>query len=267
MSETFERLMLCGDTHGDMPHLRWLIEQADALDADGGTTQMVQLGDFGFVWSSMAKVQMLSEYLEAHDRDLWFIDGNHEGFDLLGSLANLNATEPCPIAPRVTYLPRGATFEWAGKRFLTFGGAVSVDQAARTPGIDWWPEEVITDRQVQRVIDSGATADVVLSHDVPWVAGPLSDHLMDLVDYKLDRASKGNRTRLAQVVEAVGARMVIHGHYHLRYEAKAHGVALVGLGCNYHRHDSYTVLHAADQSPCPSQPRSSSNPTSKDVNE
>ena len=49
---------------------------------------------------------------------------------------------------------------------LALGGAVSLDRAGRTEGVDWWPQEEITPRQAASVIEAGPAA-VMVTHECP----------------------------------------------------------------------------------------------------
>jgi hypothetical protein len=48
---------------------------------------------------------------------VWFIDGNHENFNLLYSLP-LDADGQRPVRDHITHLPRGYRWTWAGRTML-----------------------------------------------------------------------------------------------------------------------------------------------------
>jgi hypothetical protein len=67
---------------------------------------------------------------------------------------------------RLYHLPRGYRWKWHGRRWLACGGGVSLDRACRRGGIDWWPQEEISDLQEAALIGAGV-ADVMVCHDCP----------------------------------------------------------------------------------------------------
>lgn len=222
-------VLLAGDWHGSTVVARRAIE----AKAEGIST-IIQLGDFGF-WSGhqgAAYLDTLSSVLTQHDQTLLVVDGNHEDFDLLARFP-LVAQGPAaglrPIRPRLWHLPRGTRWTWPGPdgtavRWLAVGGAVSVDAGSRTAGIDWWPQEELTEDEVARICADGP-ADVVLCHDRPAAAaaalhdppgvwhdrgrrqGWLTEHLI--------RADV-HAARLQRVLDGVQPERVWHGHLHQR---------------------------------------------------
>lgn len=93
---------------------------------------------------------------------------------------------------------------------------MSVDKNARKEGVDWFPQEEITDAQEALAI-AGGHADVLLSHDAP-ASEPLS--LMPPSDLWLPMIPRAeiHRERLERVCLAVRPGHVFHGHYHLSHE-------------------------------------------------
>ena len=100
-------------------------------------------------------------------RSCWFVDGNHEDFGQLAQLAAAIVPDGRnEIRPNILHLPRGYRWEWHGLTWLACGGGVSLDEAGRTEGIDWWPQEEITSGQEAAII-AGGHADVMVCHDCP----------------------------------------------------------------------------------------------------
>jgi len=202
------RVLLAGDTHGDSRQATGLISVALAEGCEG----IVVLGDWGFTWPTEYPRLLKWLHNQLQDVGLWmkFVDGNHENYTLLrdlgafeGGVAVVRDRE-VPLADTVSYLPRGYTWEWDGIRFMSLGGAFSVDVDHRTsewvhqrfgsskysghlaaPGKNparcrecdeeirphrrkpsWWPEELITDEDVEAASAVGPV-DVMLTHDSP----------------------------------------------------------------------------------------------------
>ena len=113
---------------------------------------------------------------------------------------------------------------------MALGGAHSVDRLARTPGVDWWPEESLTVGQVHRACGPGIV-DVIVAHDCPsGVAIPGIVELGGKGNRKQKWnpemfpeseliASENHRKLVKQVVDTVEPLAFFHGHYHRAYEA------------------------------------------------
>lgn len=192
-------------------------------------TKIVQVGDFGF-WPNTDYgkkfLKKMQKFLRMQDINLYWIDGNHEDFD---SLEEWCAWKPRTVEgfyqfdKNIFYVPRGTRWEWDGKTFMGFGGAYSIDKNQRVSaelmghGKTWFPQEMITDAQVCSVLDIPGTVDVLFTHDAP--RGTKWDRPYG--DYKTDSFSRANRTAISAIMSHVKPKLLIHGHYHERYSAKA----------------------------------------------
>ena len=210
--DTAGRVVLAGDWHGNSG----VAVQAIHAAADAGAAGILHLGDFG-IWPGRAGKAYLFNVNRALARtNLWlaFIDGNHEDHDQIDSLP-IDAMGVRPVREHILHLPRGFRWTWHGKTWLALGGAVSLDQRQRTPGIDWWPQERISMPTLDRVINDGA-ADFMVTHDVP--AGVDVPGLDDRLWIKSAlRDAYQHREGLRTVVEAVRPAKLWHGHMHVAY--------------------------------------------------
>lgn len=213
--------LLVGDTHADTPFLLAALRTAQHL----GLPTVIQLGDFGYWPHADSFLRLARTARETYGVDVWFIDGNHENFyDLSAHVSKArplgaDPRSPVELAPGFVYLPRGSRIRVAGQRVLCVGGATSVDRTLRTPGIDWFIEERLSDADIDAAI-AGGPADILLSHDAPagWTIPGLpmlpASWLAELP------AAHEHRRRLAEVFEAVLPSIVVHGHYHVAYAAE-----------------------------------------------
>lgn len=243
------KVLIAGDTHGDINHLYWLAQKAH----NTGVKEIWVLGDFGY-WEHTFKGKdfldgLNDTILVKFDLTLKFIDGNHENHDMLRAYMNDENEDwknPVQIRSRIFWLPRGYRFEIEGVKILCVGGAFSIDKDGRTEGISWWATETISYSEAVRSCQGGEV-DVLLCHDAPY-GGPLEEILSKTsIGYKLDEASKANRHMLKSIVDNVKPSLILHGHFHYQYsgtlpydggEAK-----IVGYGANINeRHTSYGFL-------------------------
>lgn len=210
------RIAFAGDWHASTNWVKFAIP----VIAAAGVTTILHVGDFGFFRSSLAA----SYYLDTVEAlcvefgvTIWVTDGNHEDHAWRLELEQEYRGRPAPLRPHVWLLPRNHRWTHAGRTFLSFGGAPSVDYANRFPGKDWWAEEVVTEQQVDEAI-AGGRVDVMVAHDAP---NPATTQV-DLIRASnrggwpvkaLAYAAEGE-WKITRAYEAVQPRLFVHGHYH-----------------------------------------------------
>jgi predicted phosphodiesterase len=233
------RIVLCGDTHGNLGHCRTLLREAKTQHADA----IVILGDWGY-WehqpSGVAFLDDLDELAAHHDLLVYAIDGNHDKTRLLlDTYGHQRDAEGFVIVrDRIRYAERGHRWTWAGTRFIALGGAYSVDKQLRldaesktrakiakanqyrrpgakkstdTSGTLWFPEEEMTDEDLARILALDSTpVDVLLCHDKPRAAHP-DWNRKDLPE------CWPNQDRIQLAALALRPQLIAHGHLHWRY--------------------------------------------------
>lgn len=251
------RVLLAGDTHGDANAVRTLLQKAQSLEAD----VLFVLGDFG-IWDHYddgAFTKDVSRFSKQAEVPVCFLPGNHDNYDLL---FEYEATKPrladgfILLAPGVLYSPRGHRFTWSGVKFLTLGGAYSVDKFGRvyedqmnlfraqgrqerggvlskreryllrTGQALWWSQEEISEEERDQAMEGGRV-DVMLAHDKPRDAQP-GWNRKDLEE------CWPNQDKLQAVVEATLPRLYVHGHLHHPYwdTMVKTGTEVHGLDCD-----------------------------------
>ena len=166
---------MAGDCHGNSTHVMNVVAHAKRADADA----IIQLGDLGYGWRwGQRKITgehfdeftgNVSKFTKAAGIPFYWIDGNHENFNALEDLMEILPVQPdgtYEIEENVFYIPRGTVMCWDGKTFLCCGGACSIDQKMRTEHVSWWPQELITQKDIDKCAEAGKV-DVVLTHDFP----------------------------------------------------------------------------------------------------
>lgn len=222
------KLMIAGDWHGNWT---WAVHAINYAHQNGADT-ILQLGDFGFWVPGGATANYLNKVEKALAEfgiDLYWLDGNHEYHADLKLWHNLSAPVATKKRPHIHYLPRGYQWEWWGKAWMSVGGAVSVDKHLRGPK-SWWPEETLTDEQVEHCCRG--LVDVIVSHDcpsgvdIPGLSPPGT--WPDWVIYESDI----HRRKLRRIWDETGATRLFHGHYHSRYDAPLGDGLITGLDCD-----------------------------------
>ena len=246
------RILMVGDLHGDTAALIKVL----ACAVDKGADVIVQLGDFGF-WPRVEFGRKFLRKAEARlaevGLELWWVDGNHEDHQALAT-RRIESDGRRRVSDHVWHLPRGHRWMWGNTVWVAAGGAVSVDRYRGSEGKWWFPDEVLTDTEVDQIIDLGH-ADVIVAHDAPWGAGTLERLFsFDLPpserqsSWPVDRLEESDThmRRVGRLVDGVGAGRFFHGHLHVHYDdelAAPHGsVEIRGLGDNRTPIDELSLL-------------------------
>lgn len=139
-------IALVGDIHGRANALR------DAA-AHVGVSAVVQLGDFHLKPSDVPNLGV----------PLYWIEGNHERWPLIGNIGHRVVRE---FAPMCYYVPRGVVLPLEGRRYLCAGGADSVDRAYQERFGAWSVCEQWTDSDVDACL-AAERVDTILTHSPP----------------------------------------------------------------------------------------------------
>lgn len=273
------RIMFAGDTHGDTMHVTFLIDHAVKTGADA----VFVLGDFG-IWNHADQGKFIESVNKRADRAgvrVYFLPGNHDNYDVLAEWEQGNERDGdgfVRVLPNLHYSPRGHRWTWGGVRFMSLGGAYSVDKDWRTEEDEklrrsarvrremgmslnarqryieetghylWWPQEEITDDELEFALRPGEV-DVLLTHDKPRASNP-GWNRKDLIQ------CHPNQDKIQAVVNAKRPKLLLHGHLHHPYEQVISERTLVkSLDCNPDAHgnpklfdktESYVVISLID---------------------
>lgn len=234
--------MVVGDLHGDVRAGTDVVRKADEL----GIAHLMVVGDFGY-WPHFSDgiefLDALNFQARLSHAMVYWVDGNHENFDALEAAVKHYPKDKNGrvwIRSHIRYCSRGAAWTWAGKRFMTVGGAVSVDkdrriakerQVGQTRTL-WWPQEQLTLDELQFAVQQAQRkpVDYLFTHDCPTNA-PFRGRLKD------DPESQIHRQLMDRLGKEVKPRYWFHGHMHTRYDAYdfpayTPHTTVYGLECN-----------------------------------
>lgn len=217
------RILLAGDWHGNR---RWA-EECFEVAARTGSGVVLQLGDFG-LWPGREDewLDHVDSLASGSGAQLVWIDGNHENHEALDRWReSADGDGMVRMRPSVRWATRGARWEWAGVHFGALGGAVSVDRFLRRAGVNWWPQEVVTQSDVDRLGDG--PLDVLVTHAAPTTTA-LTYRRLPLPESIIADARRV-RDLLDQAVERTSPSLVVHGHYHARLTAVMGSRTVEGL--------------------------------------
>jgi predicted phosphodiesterase len=223
-----ELIAFAGDWHGNAD---WAVRAIHAC-AENGVQAIIQAGDHGFNFSSTF-ISRIRHALDETGIDLGFVKGNHDNASLLAKWPLDEQGFGHPRfggvgVERYHYIPQAHRWQWWGKTFMGLGGAVSVDRQWRREGITWWPDEEITYGEVLRAM-RGGKVDVMVTHDIPAKAKLPNDRKSRGWPQDVLEASERHRQMLQEVVDEVQPELLVHGHFHQRFEQMVGGLRIVGL--------------------------------------
>src|SRR5690606_34846074 len=186
-------------------------------------------------WNTMRFLDGLNSRLMSNGQMLYAVPGNHDNhvvwMEMLKSGLHDYRTGGAYARTNIVLLPRTGQFVLEGLSFAVAGGAVSIDRDSREEGVDWWPEEMLTDAEVENF--PAGHVDVLVSHDcsdkTPWG--------FQLVP---DRLSMVHRHKMDTILDKTAPDLHFHGHMHKRFDwqrptsrnGEPHWTQVYGLDCN-----------------------------------
>jgi len=233
---TETRVVVAGDWHGNV---NWVGKAIPSIARNSSDVRTIlHVGDFG-IWPGAGGRKFLDAV------DFWcarsgisrvlVTPGNHENWDWLEGAFLSEPGNPVALSSVVAVLPRGYRFEIGPRTFASFGGAASVDFEMRSPGIDWFPGELPTERDVERAISEGP-ADVLLTHEAIDGGTPASEEMLRSNPMRWNPAaldySSRSRALVTRVWDGVAPKLLFHGHMHLADQVTlpSSGQQVISLG-------------------------------------
>lgn len=200
------KILVVGDTHGDWGYLNTIIDKKRP-------DIVLQCGDFGW-WPKMERENLtlygnqktwFVEGVKPASSIVYWCDGNHEDHEDLESKGRQQKHEILSYE-NVIYKPRGTILKLPDGRIVLFaGGGQSVDKDSRTPGFDWFHQEIPTMNEYERMLGYDHV-DIVISHTCPteWIPGM----------YRGEKMSDPTRQMLSGVLNKYKPSLWYHGHWH-----------------------------------------------------
>lgn len=213
------RIGVVGDWHGETS---WGMDAINTL-ADSGVHTIFHVGDFGFWGDEQGRgyLRKLQRVLGARNSFIYVTLGNHEDYNFIEKVYKpLDGMDGCFIYdqhPNIVILGRGFRWNWKGHRWISLGGAHSIDRYQRKPNKNWWKQESISDEDVAKSV-IGGRADMMIAHDVPYGVDMFGSHHETMSDWtkaELDYAVI-SRLQLRKVTDIVQPVRYVHGHYHMK---------------------------------------------------
>ena len=159
-------IYITGDTHGDVDFIKLLRLIDLNLSYDD---YLIICGDAGICWSEQDLVYFKYLY-NSLGCTIIYVDGNHENFEMLNkmTLVEYKGALMHQIDEHIFHVLRGEIMTLDNKTFLCVGGAISIDKMYRTPYLSWWPEEEITNHDIDNALNNlekvNNKVDFVITH-------------------------------------------------------------------------------------------------------
>ena len=210
-------IAFAGDWHGQTSGLWQSLKRL----SEAGVTRVYHVGDFA-IWPDKNGTKFLNainHYAEELGIFIAVTPGNHEDWAYLLSAFGAADGSPAFIRSHIHALPRGFRWSHAGRTFVSFGGAASIDFEYRRNRRDWWAEEMPTSTEVEHVIASGP-AEIMIVHDSPIPGTPVVEQIrasnpQGWSSVALEYA-RGSAQTITEVWDAVQPDVLVHGHFHVR---------------------------------------------------
>lgn len=202
---------LKGDIHGNLFEVIDFINRFDL----GKNDNIIILGDCGIAWRKDKKdlVQNIKLWNECGNGvKLYFLDGNHENFNILNSLPIENNMGK--IADNIYHLRRGQVYEFENKKILVCGGADSIDKYRRVENFTWWKEETISQEAIDGI--PAGHYDYVLTHCCPRsIFEENKIYLSTLQFLNENKINHNSEDILEQLKDKITFDHWYFGHYHI----------------------------------------------------
>lgn len=207
-------IIICGDIHGLWGYLNTLINKKKP-------SIILQVGDWGHwvgkkISSRTVNGMRISGFdpmgVKAKDTEIFWCDGNHENHNDL----DLRTSTPCEVMPNVFYMRRGSIMTLPDGRVVLFmGGAASIDKHLRTPGVDWFPQEMLSFSELYKLEERGIDKiDIVISHTAPCEFNNLLNKKKIYGDYKY-KFFDSSQEVLSAILEMFKPSLWYFGHFHV----------------------------------------------------
>lgn len=201
------KILILGDVHAEFGHLNTIINRKNP-------DLVICCGDFGY-WPGIKSLPQFEDIKPNKSKILW-IDGNHENH---WALRDRTTDE---IVPNVIYMPRGSTYDLPdGRKILFMGGADSIDKHWRKVGYDWFPEEIITQKDIMNLPDT--KIDILISHTC---SNEIKDKLLHLNPLKINDPSND---ALTYIWNRYKPKLWFFGHWHKFVQGGYQGTLWWGL--------------------------------------
>lgn len=238
-----ERIFVCGDVHGDIDIGKidlFVMGNKDLVKSD----ILLVCGDWGAIWDGDNYDKEMIEKWENYPFTTLVTCGNHENYDLIEKLPVVKrfGGRAYKVSETVYIALRGEVFNIYGKTFLSIGGADSHDREWRTTGISWWPQEVITEQDKEKILENikdYSEVDYIISH----TGGEDCLSILNMSFLKEFLISTESDRNFSGVINNISYKNHFCGHYHVDAQC-GNNIILYNYILEIHKDDKITCANA-----------------------
>lgn len=197
-------IIFIGDIHGEWGHFNSFINEMYSKHKEPIT--FIICGDVAYFWLNDPEPKIKRP---PYCKIIW-IPGNHENWDIIDkySLGTLHE-----LQDGVFLATFGAIETIEGHNIMFCGGADSVDKNLRMPLVDWFPQEIITNKDMNFVLDNveQQKIDILVSHTCPAM---FFSQLSKKIDWLEEKSVDPSTYALDIIVDRFRPDLCIFGHFH-----------------------------------------------------
>lgn len=206
-------IYIVGDIHGYFSHFNQLLNRLNWPEPNSRDI-ILQVGDFGF-WPKLHNGIYLGS--KGHKRiwdqyginnqgiKIYWCEGNHE------DLPTLFESGDNEHMGNIFWQKRGSVITLPdGRNVMFIGGAKSIDRRYRIEGISWFPQEIISNKDIEGLPD--IKIDIMITH-----TAPLEFSIITSDNHEIDPS----RYMLSEVLKKYKPNLWFFGHFH-RYVEGSH---------------------------------------------
>lgn len=191
-----KKFLVIGDIHGSFSSMNTIINKKHP-------DVLIQAGDNAYFWDN----KCIKGIIKNNNTKVYMIPGNHEDWNMFEREIGRLGNDPIEVEPNVFYCPIGSTITINDKIIMFIGGAESIDKAARIIGIDWFKEELLTQKDIDFILNRNVKPDIIISHTCP-VEFDISELGRD------DKIGDPTRYVLSILLEQFTPELWIFAHWH-----------------------------------------------------
>ena len=219
------RVFVTGDLHGKhdigkLSNRRWLA--GNTLDKQD---YLIIAGDFGFIWKNdidATEKYWMNWFDKKKKYTTLVVPGNHENYDRIFAMpiTEMFGGKVRKYNDSVIFLERGEIYTIGENRYWVMGGGLSIDKAARTIGVSYWEQELLSHKEMEYGIDQlqsiHGEVDYVITHAAPreWI-----NQILGRLSFRDLSSNKYNDPTAKYFDEILNVhlfkyKMWYFGHYH-----------------------------------------------------